>query len=174
MVNNFFAYGPDGKIFFAIIDFPSSWGDGMLTAWFLPFIKNRIGDYKICVEKGFPRSGDAHNTLVGPLSKLTERQLHPMVCDKLLCVSNLHTSLRQASEWGMRGMQGSFPHCKKRLPTDCKQRKLVLESIMLVHNFHTEIVGSNQIKTVFDPEYEILKVTIALDSIIWSLEIWKT
>ena len=30
----------------------------------------------------------------------------------------------------------------------------MLESIVLIHNFHTELVGLNQIKTVFDPEYE--------------------
>jgi len=30
----------------------------------------------------------------------------------------------------------------------------VIESIVLIHNFHTELVGHNQIKTVFDPEYE--------------------
>ena len=25
---------------------------------------------------------------------------------------------------------------------------------ILIHNFRTDIVGSNQIKTIFDPEYE--------------------
>ena len=29
-----------------------------------------------------------------------------------------------------------------------------MESIVLIHNVCTELVGSNQIKTVFDPEYE--------------------
>ena len=29
-----------------------------------------------------------------------------------------------------------------------------MELIVLIHNFCTEIVGYNQIKTVFDPEYE--------------------
>ena len=66
----------------------------------------------------------------------------------------MYTSLRQASEWGMRGMQGTFPRCKKRLPSNSLNRRLVLEAIVLVHNFRTELVGSNQIKTVFDPEYE--------------------
>jgi hypothetical protein len=32
MVNNVFAYGPDGKVFFAAINFPGSWADGSLTA----------------------------------------------------------------------------------------------------------------------------------------------
>ena len=29
-----------------------------------------------------------------------------------------------------------------------------MEAIALIHNYRTEIVGSNQIKTVFNPEYE--------------------
>ncbi len=32
MVNNVFAYGLDGKVFFAAINFPGSWADGSLTA----------------------------------------------------------------------------------------------------------------------------------------------
>jgi hypothetical protein len=32
MVNNVFAYGPDGKVFFEAINFPGSWADGSLTA----------------------------------------------------------------------------------------------------------------------------------------------
>ena len=31
---------------------------------------------------------------------------------------------------------------------------MVLESIIFINNFRTEIVGRNQISTVFDPEYE--------------------
>ena len=69
------------------------------------------------------------------------------------CLSNVYTSLRQASEWGMRGLQGTFPWCKKRLPSDSEKRKQVLECIILVHNYQTQIVGHNQISTVFAPEY---------------------
>ncbi len=72
----------------------------------------------------------------------------------LLRVSNVYASLCQASEWGMGGMQGTFPHCKKCLPSDSLNRRLVLELIVLIHNFCTELVGLNQIKTVFDHEYE--------------------
>ena len=62
--------------------------------------------------------------------------------------------LRQASEWGMCGLQGSFLHCKRCLPTDGMKQRIILESIILIHNYRTEIVGCNQIKPVFDPEYE--------------------
>jgi len=47
-----------------------------------------------------------------------------------------------------------FPRFKKRLPGNPVKWKLVIQSIVLVHNFRTEIVGLNQIRTVFDPEYE--------------------
>ncbi len=32
MVNNVFAYGPDGKVFFAVVNFPGIWADGSLTS----------------------------------------------------------------------------------------------------------------------------------------------
>jgi hypothetical protein len=35
MVNNVFAFGPDGKVFFAAVNFPGSWAGGSLTARFL-------------------------------------------------------------------------------------------------------------------------------------------
>ena len=72
----------------------------------------------------------------------------------MIRLSNVYTSLRQASEWGMRGLQGTFPRCKKRLPSDKEKRRRVIECIILVHNFRTELVGQNQISEVFGPEYE--------------------
>jgi hypothetical protein len=91
---------------------------------------------------------------VGPVLKRQARRLHRDVRNYLLRISNVHTSLRQASEWGMRGMQGTFPICKKRLPGDDEMRRLVLDAIVLVHNFQADYVGYSQIRTVFDPEYE--------------------
>ena len=140
-VNNVFTYGPDGKVFFAAINFPGSWADGSLCAWFLYSIRWRISPYKICVDQGFPQSGNAWNILVGPMNERSARRLHPAMRDYMLRVSNVYTSLRQSSEWGMRALQGSFPQCKKHLPSDFRQRRLVLESIILIHNFRTDIVG---------------------------------
>jgi hypothetical protein len=138
--------GPDGKVFFCALNYCGSWADSSLTACFLPHITKRIGNFKICVDKGFPSSGSAYNVLVGPFNDRTARRLHLRLRNYLLCVSNVYTSLCQASEWGMGGMQGTFHRCKKCLPSDSLNRRLVLESIVLV--------GLNQIKTVFDPEYE--------------------
>jgi hypothetical protein len=53
----------------------------------------------------------------------------------------------------MRGLQGTFPCCKSCLPSDSVQCRLVLEAIILVHNFRTDYVGYSQMKTVFDSKY---------------------
>jgi hypothetical protein len=54
----------------------------------------------------------------------------------------------------MRGLQGSFPRLKKRLPGNPAKQTLAIQSIVLVHTFRTEIVGLNQIRTLFGPKYE--------------------
>ncbi len=53
----------------------------------------------------------------------------------------------------MRGLHGTFPRWKKRLPSNHHQWRLMLEAIVLIHNYRTELVAFNQINTVFDPEY---------------------
>jgi hypothetical protein len=89
---------------------------------------------------------------VGLNTKRAAQRLHCEVRDYLLCISNVHTSLWQASEWGIRGMQGTFPCCKKRLPSDHALCCLVIKAIVLVQNFRMDYAGYSQIKTVFDPE----------------------
>jgi hypothetical protein len=54
-------------------------------------------------------------------------------------------------------LQGTFPCCKKRLPSDPKHCRWVIEVIVLVHNFRTDYVGYSQIQTVFLPEYVWIK-----------------
>jgi hypothetical protein len=53
----------------------------------------------------------------------------------------------------MHGLQGTLSHWKKCLPSNHFQRRLVIEAIVLIHNYRTELVGFNQINTVFDLEY---------------------
>jgi hypothetical protein len=65
----------------------------------------------------------------------------------------------------MRGLQGSFPRCNRRLPGNPEKRHLVILSIVLILNFRTEIVGLNQINTVFDPQYEMYISLMGYDRI---------
>ncbi len=53
----------------------------------------------------------------------------------------------------MCGLQGTFPCCKKCLPSDTAFCHLVIEAIVLVHNFWTNYVGYSQIQTALEAEY---------------------
>jgi hypothetical protein len=79
----------DGKVFFCAINFPGSWADGLLTAWFVRHLEEKIGSYKI-------------------LTKRAARRLHHDVRDYILKISIVNTSLCQASECGMREHQGDW------------------------------------------------------------------
>jgi len=61
------------------------------------------------------------------------------------------TSLRQAAEWGMRSIQGSFPRLKATLTEEKFRRFRIIECAVRLHNLRTRLVGINQIRTVFDP-----------------------
>ena len=110
--------------------------------------------FKICVDQGFPRSGDADGILVGPYSQRSAARLSPILRPYLLKLSDAYVSLRQASEWEMRGLQGSLPRFKHRLPGNKKKMKYIIQSMVFIHNFRTHLMGCNQIKTEFDQEYE--------------------
>ena len=53
----------------------------------------------------------------------------------------------------MRAIQGTFPRLKDRLTSDKKKRGQIIMSCVLLHNLRTEVVGVNQIGTVFDGNY---------------------
>ena len=58
--------------------------------------------------------------------------------------------MRQASEWGMRALQGSFPRLKDRFLYEEKGvRAISLELIFRLFNFRTRKVGLNQIQSVY-------------------------
>ena len=76
VVNNVFAYGPDGKVFITAINCPGSWVDGSLSPLFFYSVGKRIGPYKICGDQGFPHSDEMWNVWVVPMSKHSTKQLH--------------------------------------------------------------------------------------------------
>jgi hypothetical protein len=60
-------------------------------------------------------------------------------------------SARQAAEWGMRCLQGSFGRLKLPLPAeDNKYRYMVLEICVYLHNVRTRLEGIIQVTTVYE------------------------
>ena len=88
------------------------------------------------------------------MSRKQKRKLAPNLRELILRQHDVYVSLRQASEWGMRALQGSFARLKSRLESDAEQREELVLAIIYLHNYRTEEVGLNQIATVFNEEYE--------------------
>lgn len=152
--NNVFAFAPDGKIIYACINFPGSLHDSQVAARLSALVIEKIGNFALCVDQGFPRSGELYGKFVGPIDEKTRENLSPILKSRLLREHNKCVSLRQSSEWGMRALQGSFSRLKSRLTSNTRKRSQIIECIALLHNFRTSHEGLNQIATVFNPEYE--------------------
>ena len=105
------------------------------------------------MDQGFPRSGVLFGRFVGPLSVKARRNLSPQFREFLIEKHGIYVSLRQASEWGMRALQGTFSPLKSRLSSNKNKILDIILSVVLLHNFWTEYVGLNQISTVFNPHY---------------------
>jgi hypothetical protein len=154
MVNNVFAFAPTGKIVFCCINYPGSFHDSFVATELIDITSRKIGAYAFCVDSGFPRSNEMYDKFVGPISRANKRKLSPVVRDLVLKKVGIYVSLRQASEWGMRALQGSYPRLKSRLTSDKYKRYLTIYACVLLHNFRTHYCGLNQICEVFNPEYE--------------------
>ncbi len=66
--------------------------------------------------------------------------------------------MRQAVEWGMRSLQGSYPRLKDRFlfSDDRQDRRIFLHLISLLLNFRTTYVGMNQLQSTFYPLFDIV------------------
>jgi hypothetical protein len=152
--NNVFAFAPNGKIVYACINAPGSWHDSQVALPLIDKVIRDIGVYALCVDGGFPMKDDLYDKFVGPISRKRKRHLSPILREAVIARHEVYVSLRQASEWGMRGLQGSFCRLKDKLTSDKEKRFLLILSIVLLSNYRTEYVGLNQIANVFNHHYE--------------------
>ena len=152
--NNVFAFSPEGKIIYCAYNYPGSWHDTTVAQDLINLVVESVGQYALCVDQGFPRSGHLHGRFVGPMTSRMRRKLSPALAEYLHPLHEKYISLRQASEWGMRALQGTFSRLKSRLTSITDKRSKIILSIVLLHNFRTDFVGLNQIAAVFNPHYE--------------------
>jgi DDE superfamily endonuclease len=72
-----------------------------------------------------------------------------------MAINSAATSMRQAAEWGMAALQGSFPRLTDTFPYEDGpgERLETLKMIMLLYNFRCKYVGLNQLRNTFVPEW---------------------
>jgi len=62
------------------------------------------------------------------------------------------TSMRQAAEWGMHAILGSFPRLTERIQFEENgEHFIILKLVPLLYNFCCETIGLNQICNTFLP-----------------------
>ena len=108
MTHNVFCFSPTSKIIYSAINYPGSFHDSQVSVGLVNMVLDHLGSYKICVDQGFPRSGDMFHKFVGPVPQRTRDNLAPAMRQTLLKRHSMHVSPRQSSEWGMRALQGTF------------------------------------------------------------------
>lgn len=151
-ITNLFVFGADGRIIICIINAPGSVHDSTLAEWadvysVLENVHRRTGAI-CCLDSAFASS--KADFLIMSSEDLSKAKT---AADVL--VLRQATSLRQAAEWGMRAIQGAFPRVKDKIQftDDGKERKVSLVLMCLLYNIRLELVGLNQIRNVYVPEW---------------------
>ena len=150
-VANVFGYTPDGCIFYARINYPGSCGDSGIAEGLTELINSKLPKgFKVLADSAFPRSDRILTSRKkGAVDKIIDN-------DELEQIIREHTAVvgvRQAAEWGMRGLQGSFARLTEKLPLDADLRRRIISVCVWLHNAKTRVVGINQIRTVYGPAY---------------------
>jgi DDE superfamily endonuclease len=111
-ISNLFVFSADGRIIAAVLNAPGSLHDSTLAEWGgiydeLEEMYNRTGG-KCCVDLAFSTVNNAY--------LIKSSQNYALAADGMaLLRMQQATSLRQAAEWGMGAIQGSFPRLKDRI-----------------------------------------------------------
>ena len=137
-------WDPFGRIVDAAANMPGCFHDSKSTKWgnIYDHVRRIPDGYKCCCDDAFSTLGDLAN-------KLVKTSDNAGGGDRSERDAQL-THLRQASEWGNNILTGVFRRLRTKLPTDNVKRARIMWSAIFLHNFRTETVGRNQIRTYFD------------------------
>jgi len=153
-VSNLFLFSPDGKIRACYINAPGTLHDSTMANMSMVYtmvdeIHHRVGS-KIVVDSAFASDGrpSLYKSHQNNFDRRGNQRQNPILHRQA-------TSVRQLSEWGMRGLQGSFPRLKDRLKYEERgERRIILEMVVLLYNFRASTVGLNQIQSTFMPHLD--------------------
>jgi hypothetical protein len=110
-----------------------------------------IGAYKIVVDEDLEISNE-NDIFVGPVSQqpLPKKR---KAAQALMAEADKYISLRQSMHWGMKMLRATYARLTSVLTYNDTSRQLLLQSIFLMHNYRTNVLGSDQTNAVFGPEY---------------------
>jgi DDE superfamily endonuclease len=150
-ITNLFVYSIDGRIIEACTNVPGSVHDSSIA--------NMFGVYKRLEAKYLETGGKCvvdsafaagrNPCLIKSSENLTKTS------DALELIRQKEaTSLRQSAEWGMRALQGAFPRLTEPIKYEENgERARILLLVPLLYNYRLEVVGLNQLRNVYVPQW---------------------
>lgn len=152
VINNVFCFTPDGCICHATINAPGSWHDANLAAsgegLYNKLLNNTPFPYKIVADQGFVDKRLSAK-IACPLKdgQLLHGSLSQM--RRQVGLHKYYTTVRQAAEWGMRGLKSSFGRLTVPLTTNTTIRHQLIRICVRMYNFRVRETGINQIATTY-------------------------
>jgi hypothetical protein len=146
-ITNLFVFGPDGTIIACVLNCPGSMHDSELASFGNVYdkLQSAYDDHGgICVmDSAFCARGK-------PFVLKSVQDINAGGSATEILRLQQATSMRQAAEWGMRALQGSFPRLKVRMVYEEKgERLVILKTMVLLYNWRANTVGLNQIRSTF-------------------------
>ena len=108
--------------------------------------------YVLVADTAFPRNGPFQGRILTPL-KNGRIPNDAITAAREIARHQYVLSIRQAAEWGMRAIQSTFSRLQAGLSVNSDERRRVISVCILLYNLRTEMIGINQIRTVFSPNY---------------------
>ena len=152
-VTNIFGFAPNGSIISCTLNAPGTWHDSTLAHWGFMYSKLQMcwedHDGKVLMDSTF--ASNMYEFIIQSSQNVPVMEGH-----QAMLLGQQATSCRQAAEWGMRGLQGSFPRLKDCIVYEENgERAIILKFITLLYNYRVQSVGINQILNHYMPSLSI-------------------
>jgi hypothetical protein len=143
-----------GTIIAAQLNAPGSWHDSRVARPIYEKLRTRTPEgFYLVADTAFPRGAkQIEGKIRAPIKSGQKIQGTAAEIQEKLAFDRELLSYRQTAEWGMRGLQGSFG--RLRIPLEIgrqKERGDLLEICVRLNNVRAELVGINQIRSVYMP-----------------------
>lgn len=112
--------------------------------------------YYLVADTAFPRGSDQiQGRIRAPMKQGQRLPADPQERSRVEQFDKQLLSFRQSAEWGMRSLQGSFGRLRVPLEINHSDRRgNLLEICVHLQNLRTELVGINEIRSVYQPIWQ--------------------
>jgi DDE superfamily endonuclease len=143
-----------GNIIAANLNAPGSWHDSRVAQPIYEKLRTRTPEgFYLVADTAFPRGAkQIEGKIRAPIKSGQRMRGTVEEIQQRVAFDRELLSYRQTAEWGMRGLQGSFG--RLRIPLEIgrqDERGDLLEICVRLNNLRAELVGINQIRSVYMP-----------------------